>query len=154
MDKLLIGLFIIAIGMILIIYKKKVALQEDVVYETEEINATELEAISKWRTHLVNRLAQYISNLYGIDENEVQNHFSMYEPKVDRALLFFINDIVEIEMFFNWEDGIFEAQFTGYADNVFKKKKLKLKLTDAGVDDIKFLKFLVKTYNYYYEDDE
>lgn len=154
MDKLLIGLFIIAICMILIIYKKKIALQDGVVYETEEISATELETISKWRTHLVNRLAQYISNLYGIDENEVQNHFSMYEPKVDRALLFFINDIVEIEMFFNWEDGIFEAQFTGYADNVFKKKKLKLKLTDAGVDDIKFLKFLIKTYNYYYEDDE
>ena len=154
MDKLLIGLFIIAICMILIIYKKKIALQDDAVYETEEISATELEAISKWRTHLVNRLAQYISDLYGIDENEVQNHFSMYEPKVDKALLFFINDIVEIEMFFNWEDGIFEAQFTGCANNVFKKKKLKLKLTDAGVDDIKFLKFLIKTYSYYYEDDE
>ena len=133
---------------------KRFAPQEEVIYETQELSDSEMQSIINWRTHLLNRILQYVANLYNIEDKDVKDHFSVHVPKVDCTLALFVYDLVEIEIFFNWEDGIFEAQFMGCAKNNFKKKRIKLKLTDAGIDDLKFLKFLVKTYNYYYEDDE
>ena len=133
---------------------KRFAPQEEVIYETQELSDSEMQSIINWRTHLLNRILQYVANLYNIEDKDIKDHFSVHVPKVDCTLALFVYDLVEIEIFFNWEDGIFEAQFMGCAENNFKKKRIKLKLTDAGIDDLKFLKFLVKTYNYYYEDDE
>ena len=153
MNNLLIGLLFVMV-ILIVVAIKRFAPQEEVIYETQELSDSEMQSIINWRTHLLNRILQYVANLYNIEDKDIKDHFSVHVPKVDCTLALFVYDLVEIEIFFNWEDGIFEAQFMGCAENNFKQKRIKLKLTDAGIDDLKFLKFLVKTYNYYYEDDE
>ena len=139
---------LLLIGIILYDKYKK----DNVVVVEEELTEEQLEPIREWRSYFVNKTLTALIHGFKINENleECKRYFVVHSPKVNEIVAHFAYDACRITVHFDWNSGYLTAEaLVPIDDNKTKRKQIRLLLTNAGVDDVRLMKFINDVYDLY-----